>query len=329
MKKFNYFILSTFCILINFSCTTDKEKKLSDIEKMKLKGNIKSIKSVEYDAKEKFGKIVKEKITYDKYPNYEIAFNKSGNQIEFSSYPYGKLKSKRTYKYDEKGNITELNEYSSNGNLLKKSIYNYDNESNLSNCNIYKSDGSLENKIVWSYINNKLKEYTKLDSDKKTILKYVYKYENDDLTEAKQYGLKGNLDNFKYDSNSNLIKQEELNSNENLIKLETSVFDSENNIIEKNIYDSDNVLENKHTYRYNKNNNLIEHTNDDIGWGTFTYRYNENGELYEQVNFNLKKENTYNLKKIYIYDDNGNWIKLTEFKGVLPNTINEREIIYY
>lgn len=299
---------------------------------MDLKGNIKSVKSIEYDAKEKFGEIAKEKITWDKYGNYPIVFNESGNQIENNIYPYGTLESKSIYKYDEKGNMIELNEYSSDGDLKNKSIFKYDDEGNPTDCDVYESDGSLENQIVWVFANNKRKEYKKLDSKGNIVSKFIYKYDDDDLKETIQFGLDGKLEKkyrFKYDNNGNQTESKEVSPDGNLIKLVTSIFDEDNNEIERNIYDSKEKLENKHTYKYDKQNKLIEHKNDDIDWGTFTYRYNEKGNLYEQVNFNLKKENTFNLKNTFKYDNVGNWIEKTEVKGIIPKTITERQIIYY
>lgn len=332
MKKSNYIILCIFLILINISCESEKEKKLSDIERMELKGNIKSIKCITYNVKEKFGELVKEKITYDKYENYEIIFNDKGNQIENNSIPYGELESKTTYEYDDKGNLKETNEYSSNGDLVEKAIYIFDNEGNPTKCDIYNSDGKLQNKINWIYFGKRTKEYIKYDENGQIELKYEYEYEGEELIETKQYSSKQKVEKvhkFKYDNDGNQIEYAEFNSDGSLEKLETYVYDKNDNLIEKKIYDSKNVLENKHTYKYNSDNELIEHKNDDIDWGTFTYKYNDKGDLYAQENFNLKNENTYDLKKNYKYDKYGNWIEVTEYNGILPKTISEREIIYY
>lgn len=332
MKNYNYLLIPIICFLINISCVTDNKTKLSDIEKLDLKGNIKSIKSIQYLANEKFGEIVKEKVTWDKYANYNILFNKAGNQIEYSEYSYDNLEAKTIFKYDEKGNITEQNEYSSNGNLQEKLKLKTDDEGNPIMCDIYKSDGKLKNKIIWVRIKKKIKEYQKSDSIGKLVSKFINTYDKDNLIESIEYGLEGRLEKkyfFKYDSNGNQIEIQVLNSDENLIKLETSVFDKNNNLVENNIYDSNGTLKNKHSYKYDIQNNLIEHTNNDIDVGTFTYKYNEKEDLYEQVNFNLKKEKTYDLKRTYKYDSFGNWTEMIEFNGIIPKTITEREIVYY
>ena len=62
-----------------FSCSENKE---NDLDKINLKGNVKSVKKRVYDATEKFGDPVKVNFLYEKI----FVFNESGNIIEKSIY---------------------------------------------------------------------------------------------------------------------------------------------------------------------------------------------------------------------------------------------------
>lgn len=107
---------------------------------MKLYGKVKTLKQIQYDVVEKFGKITKEKINSSYFDNYYSFFNKEGYLIEENFYNSdGSLNQKYNYKYDNKGNkieqirleqfgvvkriITYKYEYDKNNNWIKRIIF--------------------------------------------------------------------------------------------------------------------------------------------------------------------------------------------------------------
>jgi hypothetical protein len=125
MKKIIVLTLLIPCI---YSCLDNKKVKNSLAEK-NLKGNVSFVEKVTYAAEHKFGEIQN-----------------------------GILKSKYTYKYDEKGNNIEGNWYDSDGSLEYKYTFEHDDKGNEIEMKDYNSDGSLDYKQTFDY------EYDKSDN---------------------------------------------------------------------------------------------------------------------------------------------------------------------
>ena len=85
-----------FLLVIILGCTIG-EKTKNSLTKENLIGKVKFINASDYDAVEMFGEIAKGTLTY-----------------------------KYTYKYDEKGNKIEENQYNANGTLNYKTTFKYE-----------------------------------------------------------------------------------------------------------------------------------------------------------------------------------------------------------
>ena len=87
-----------------------------------LYGNVESVVVTQYKLKEKFGKVVRSKITgYKKYH-----FNEVGDVIKAEYNSDGSLREKYIYKYDSAGNMIEKARYKSGGKFwYKMSFHNY------------------------------------------------------------------------------------------------------------------------------------------------------------------------------------------------------------
>lgn len=83
-------------------------------------------------------------------------------------------------------------------------------------------------------------------------------------------------------------------------------YDDKGNRIEINAYNASGVVESKGTWKYDEKNNPIEEN-----W------YNKEGILNSSHIFN------------YVYDQQGNWIKKTEFEKNIQKKSILREIIYF
>jgi hypothetical protein len=83
------------------------------------------------------------------------------------------LDSKRTYKYDDKGNKIEENSYKTDGSLNYRWTYKYDNKGNKIERNTYNSDGSLGDKTTYKYEFDKQGNWSKRIEVKDEMAKYI------------------------------------------------------------------------------------------------------------------------------------------------------------
>lgn len=206
--------------------------------------------------------------------------------------------------FNEIGKKTEESQYNSDGSLLISGrwIYKYDDKMNNIEINMYSSDGSLNDKNIYIYDDKGNKtEWNAYNSNGSLSFKWSYKYDDKgNLIESNNYSSKGSLIAkyiYKYDDKGNKIEENLYLPNNELMGKTTYVYDDKGNEIEKQDYKSDGSLGNKSIKKYDDKGNMIKWDED------ITYKYN--------------------------FDEAGNWIKQIEFKNSIPQTIREREIIYY
>ncbi len=242
MKILLYNILISLMMTLSSCSHTNKD---SDVLKHGLIGNVKSYKEYSYEAIEKFGELQtgerKRKFQWegDRY----LIFDDKGNLTEKNVYykSAGYLSNKNTYKYGEKGNLTEEDDYSPGGRLHRKLTYKYDEKGNMTEENSYYSDGNMASKTTYKYD------------------------EKGNITEENLYNSDGHQTgkwSFKYDKKRNMIEQNSLYSDGSLLTKWTYKYDERNNMIEENSYYSNGSLLQKLTYKYIFDNigNWIEKT---------------------------------------------------------------------
>lgn len=113
------------------------------------------------------------KVTY----TYDINGNKiEENAIETTD----NISTKKTYKYDKKGNIVEFLS-KLNNNTISKSIFKHDKKGNLIEWKIFNTNGSLEYKLTYKYDKeNNLVESNEYSSEGSGLKKIgILKFEND------------------------------------------------------------------------------------------------------------------------------------------------------
>ena len=226
MKKF--VVMITAFILVG--CNSNEENHLAD---MNLKGNIKSVKEIHFDGREKFGEFVKEDWKY----TIEYIFNENGNLIERNSYysPENMIRDKIKFLYNNNNEILEENKYDSDGNLVSTEKYSYDNsgkkirktsiESNkitISEKYIYNNkgqlievqnvltDGSISYGEIFSYNNHDIlsEKIEMYRNDDETTTNTINKYNrNGQLVEISFPGSKLTAIKYIYDKNGEIIKQ--------------------------------------------------------------------------------------------------------------------------
>lgn len=306
-----YFTKSLVVLLVLLaipSCNSDKKE--NDWDKNNLKGKVKSITEISYEAKDRFGKIekVSRKRKYDIY-DYQKKFNNEGYLIEKKEFNSDD-RLKFIIKYDDIGNPIEGNEHISDGSFLKRYINIYNDKGVVIEHNNYNSVGKIESKFTFKYDKrgNKI-ETNEYNSDGNIETKYIYKYDDKgNKVEKKKYNLDGILEKkyiFKYDDKGNLL--------------------------EETFYSEDLEKITKYDYQYDDIGNKIISKN--YLYENFSYKvvdiYDNKGNEIEAIFYDEYEVITSHYTYEYEFDEQKNWIKKIEFKNQTPTYLLEREIVYF
>ena len=184
--KFNFLLTAIFSMLLS-SCG---EKRVSHYELCGLNCPAKSVKVLSYDAKNRFGKIVKGNLI--KGLNYTIQFNKFGNIESVSGFnDDGLLEGMIKYGYNENNNIIEISCFDSEGNLVRNIKYN--EFSKIVEDTDYE-DGKIESRSNYKYDENK-----NLVNESMMCTYYDYSFRKKDTA---YYEIVN-----KYDANNNVVEK--------------------------------------------------------------------------------------------------------------------------
>ena len=304
-------IIKIFSLLFMFGWTSCSKPtqiiKKNDLENLNLKGSIKTLRKVSYEANTSLttGKMIKgEKKSKFSKPEVEVL-----------------------YSFNLDGNISEVKSFNSSGILLNKLTNIYDN-------------GNLIKSVFIVLVTDKQiqKKATSIEMLNNGSWEEIYEYDNDGLmisTERKLFNEKYKKgfrlfksDYFVYDSNRNLIKSGAENRGRKY------KYDRYGNQVEAISYDEDQI----HWKGVSKfeNGNLIE---------AKFYWYDEYDDLGNKINWDASKYtldiSTYSYDKHdnkisenfdtfdYNYDTSNNWISVISYFNKKPTFIIEREIVYY
>lgn len=280
----------TIALLFLFiSCSTNTK---NSVEGLNLSGNVKSLKETVFEAKEKFGKLEKGKVSFE---CIEILLR---NCSSVSQYIFNKNK-----------NLIELNDYSSRNNELQyKQSLEYDKNQKIVNDKHYTYDGSL-NKLT-NYIYNESSKLIKaLVTSPEGDTINIYEYDNKERI-VKVIGFKQEYSDafvykYNYDEKDRIIEFVAEKS-DGKITVDKYIY-VEDLLREVQVIENGNIIS-KRTYEYNEIKNKIN------------IKYFIEGNLNEELNIK------------YLYDNNNNWytayIKV-EKNSNIENFIIEREIEYY
>jgi hypothetical protein len=213
---------------------------------MNLKGQVKTIKEVRYEASERSGKA--EKGNYIGWAHFYTFSEKGNKQEESLANPDGSQASKAVYTYDKKGNKTEVNAFQPDGNPNLKITSKYDSKGFETERTVSDVSGGGDNwYTTYKYDNggNKTEEMIlHLDGDPSKIL---YKYdEKGNMTESNQVKPDGSsavMHTYKYDDNRN--KTEMTTTEQGILKITYSYryeFDSKGNWVKEFDYDSGKLV---------------------------------------------------------------------------------------
>lgn len=307
MKNLNKAIVF-FCVLLNINSITaqiDPPEKYSD----KLKGNVKSVKKIEYSAVEYFGELKKDTI----YRNTIINYDEMNNIINYSEVDRkGEEKCviffkdtlnikehKRVcnnnqtdiwqWKYDNKGNIIEYNRISGD-TILRKEIAIYNNDNKILNHKEYDSSGKLYWQKNWKYdLKGSLIEFENYNK-RGYYSKDKFKYINDKLVETLNYnenGIKVSKTTHLYHKNGKIKDEiEEFINSEYTSKIICN-YNQRGKIISKKEYNINNDISRQFTYQYDDMGNLIL---DASKYGKEIFLYDNKGNIIKSDRYYYKDE---------------------------------------
>lgn len=246
-----------FMTQISFS-----QKKITDLEKMNLKGDIVSIKTIE----KKMPSIIVEGSDFNsrKEINFYV-FNKNGYITEEKSIVRDQFDSKKKKYYNSLNQISKVETYDSEDNLELDKNFEYEYDSNgeinkitYSNSpSVYRNElikkGNTKTFIKFEFNDEKVesKTFERIENEKGKVIEDSYYIRNELYSKTLQsYDIKGLLSRKKYSQYWNgkeTINIEEYlyNKNNDIIKITT--LDENNNIVNE-----ENVI-----YVYDKKGNWI------------------------------------------------------------------------
>lgn len=199
-------IITLICLATSIFSMAQQKK--TDIQKENLKGQVKSIKEIPYEAEKQDGKIIKTNY-YNEYNVFK--YDNNGNLIEKILHRDSiTLSDKYIHQYDSKNNLTEtiiidndgekskiIYKYNDKNYLIEEKLYSLDDDFSAYDYYKYDENGNKIEEI--SYINNKLSS------------KLVYSYNKENLIESIcHYSRNGEKDmktSYKYNDRNNLIKE--------------------------------------------------------------------------------------------------------------------------
>ncbi len=288
-------LIIAFGILVNSKKKMDDTtngKTKNDLNQLELSGNVRLFRETTYTAIDRFGEVIPNAFL----SSQKTTFNDKGNITEITDYtPEGYFNYKTVYKYNNKGNKIEMKElilddYYFDGRVKTRAMetYEHDSKGNLTATNFYDQDGKLTIKHIFKY------------NDKRNLIEKRIYDSTGSLTErwAFVYDAFGNkIEESIYDGTGSFLKKRSFkNDDEKIAKL----YKSPARLIEEKEFDANNALLYTTTYAYGVQGNVVERST----------KYSD-GSSEKWTN-------------VYDYGKSNNWIKAIEYKNGIPLTIIER-----
>lgn len=180
MKKI-YFAIGVIILLLS-SC--GQRKELNELQVRNLKGDVISVATRTYKAKNKFGEITKDEVAYSNIYdelNSLIEFNNFKQLISISAFDKrGDLEEKRIYTYKD-DNLYCIDSYDENGELENKTIYTYENEF-VSSIIMYDNDGDMIQTNTYENNGSRLTKLSFFDKEGELISSTIFQGDNNRIS---------------------------------------------------------------------------------------------------------------------------------------------------
>ncbi|WP_298348195.1 hypothetical protein [uncultured Dokdonia sp.] len=331
----NLFIIFLFLSIV--SCISGNQNRETDIERLKLNGQVKSyLKTIHRSSN-----ALKDTIeTTLKEQHRELTlFDKNGNIIEEISFKKdGERYKKWISVYNSEGDEIEKVEIKYPNDTLKRWLNKYDNSGNKIESLIYDSNDSILRHTKSSYNDfNKETESTILKSKKakNQLVKVGYEYDKDGnrLKTTRHYADNSKTEWFtKYDSFGNETEWRVYDRKGNMERIDSTnyIYFDNGKVKEEKMFSSNDIPGVFGISKYNKNEDEIEYIeflNDSITSREIYIYDNNSSQITKYYDSNGELEST--IKLTSEFDENRNLIKKSKFKNGTLRTIKEYKIEYY
>ncbi len=219
MKLLNNILILFIFVFVGCSSLNKIQYQKTDLQKLNLKGKLKSFEYFTYSpiVNENIG-VKKNKRVEGVLKNYKVIFNEQGNKLRVNEYSLdGKVRYITKHKYNQKGQKIEEIGFDSEG-ILEKRTFKYDEKNRLNKVFFY-NPKELEMKCVYEYdLKNKQLKYSFYDLDNKEnfIFEYIEKYDKkQNVIEIVEYNVNHKLKLktlFEYNKNQDKILAKRYNS---------------------------------------------------------------------------------------------------------------------
>jgi len=172
--------------------------------------------------------------------------------------PSKKLSSKNVFKYDEKGNMTELSSYTSDGKLVSTIKTSYDANGAVTSEQTILGNGNVEltSTIKSDAKGNRIEQQDVRSNATTNLFNYNYFYVYDEKGQLlERTAFRGNNTLafkyiFKYDAAGNKIEWTQGGSDGSIVGKVLYKYDDKNNLTEEIVYDSKGEVKSTFTYTY-------------------------------------------------------------------------------
>ena len=253
MPSIRNIFVALFLALL-FIDSSDPEKGITDLEKYRLKGSVKSVMETLYTLAEGGDSTAKDKILFQKL----TLFNEDGYESGYTLYMNGQPYLVADYVFDPAGYQAEKNEYHSDGSLNVHVVYKYDEKGYRIRADYFWG----EEREIGDFARNTEYYYEILNSDVYT--KAIFKNEYRGFCTEEYYLRPDSTLSFKF------ISKYDFHGN----KLETGYFHGSGRLswMTKNKYDRyDNMIESR-VYKSNRIAVITNYTYQFDAIGNWTYR---------------------------------------------------------
>ncbi len=327
--------LSIYVLLILvFGCSPKITERKSDLDRLRLKGSVKSyIKTIsEFSLKSEDSLETKPREVLRGF----LVFNREGDIVEDNRYTRkGKLYKTLVSIYEYRSNEVKEIVIESPNDTVATRIKKYDSNGNEVEYLSYKKDSIIYHSKSLYNSNSKLIEHIPLKDGETEFqhrrTKYFYDTSGNRIKRIQYYegGSKSEWIS-RYDDRGNEIEWFVYGTDGKLERRDVYVYDENSNLTEERLYNKYNVLETRGVSKYDKNGNETEYVEYlyDAVRSKDIYHYPEDGVIIME-SYNSKGELKSTYKTVSEFDAEGNLVKESNYENGKLKSVKAYKIEYF
>lgn len=278
-------------LLVSYFIGFSQEK--TDWEKEKLNGNVRSVRECSYHVV-----LVDEHVQQGAIdplmPNIFTEFDPEGKYLLKEKYDKNNQRIEEwTYVYLQNLKMTEIKVANKEGKVFLSIISAFDDKGNLKDIRFYNENNQITRNVVYKYDKKNRKiEHRVVD---KGVLneRFTYKYNSkNEIVEQHSYFANGQIAQkwiMEHDKNQHRTKVSEFNHKNQLNKVTYNTYDTQKNLINQQEVDENENLQSEETIAYDTYNNEVERTRNASKEGTLhrkiEYTYDIQGNWTKKIHY--------------------------------------------